>query len=359
MAEAGVTAAPVLEVEHLVKRFPLRAGLFGRGAGWLNAVDGVSFDVRPGETLGIVGESGCGKTTLGKTVMRLLRPDGGRIILHGRDITAASDAALRGSRRDLQMVFQDPFSSLNPRMACGRIVAEPLEIHGLASGREKEERVAEMFERVGLRPEQIERYPHQLSGGQRQRLGIARALALEPSVIVADEPVSALDVSVQAQVLNLLRTLQRGSRLAYLFISHDLAVVEHVAHRIAVMYLGKVVELAAKRALFSTPRHPYTEALLAAVPVPAPRTGIRRERAVLQGEVPSPVNPPPGCAFHTRCPIAEAVCRREAPPLRKVDPGHHVACHLRGEPPAPQSPGGGPAPMTGDAGPSGTSAKWS
>ena len=324
----GGAPAPVLEVTDLEKRFPVRAGLFGRGAGWITAVNGVSFDVRAGETLGVVGESGCGKTTLGKTVMRLIRPDGGRIVLHGRDITTASDAELREGRRDIQMVFQDPFSSLNPRLACRRIVAEPLEIHGLATGRRKEDRVAEMFERTGLRPEHLDRYPHQLSGGQRQRLGIARALALEPSIIVADEPVSALDVSVQAQVLNLLRSLQRGSRLAYLFISHDLAVVEHIAHRIAVMYLGKVVELAEKRALFSSPRHPYTEALLAAVPVPKP--GRRRERAILHGEVPSPVDLPPGCAFHTRCPIAEDLCRRETPPLRPVGASHQVACHLRG-----------------------------
>ena len=322
------TPAPVLEVADLDKRFPLRAGLFGRGGGWVNAVNGVSFRIHAGETLGVVGESGCGKTTLGKTVMRLLRPDGGRIALHGRDITAASDADLRESRRDLQMVFQDPFSSLNPRMTCRRIVAEPLEIHRLAAGGEKDDRVAGMFERVGLRPEHLERYPHQLSGGQRQRLGIARALTLEPSVIVADEPVSALDVSVQAQVLNLLRSLQRGSRLAYLFISHDLAVVEHIAHRIAVMYLGKVVELAEKRALFSAPLHPYTEALLAAVPVPRP--GRRRERAILHGEVPSPVNLPPGCAFHARCPLARDICRRETPRLVEVRPGRRVACHVRG-----------------------------
>ena len=320
--------APILEVADLDKRFPLRAGLFGRGAGWINAVNGVGFEIHAGETLGVVGESGCGKTTLGKTVIRLLRPDGGRIVLHGRDITHASDADLRESRRDVQMVFQDPFSSLNPRMTCRRIVAEPLEIHGLPAGSAKEDRVAEMFERTGLRLDQLDRYPHQLSGGQRQRLGIARALAVEPSVIVADEPVSALDVSVQAQVLNLLRSLQRGSRLAYLFISHDLAVVEHVAHRIAVMYLGKIVELADKRALFSAPRHPYTEALLAAAPVPNP--GRRVERIILHGEVPSPVNLPAGCAFHTRCPLAEDVCRREAPRLRTVAAGHRVACHLRG-----------------------------
>ena len=260
-------ARPVLEVDDLVKRFPVRHGLFGRGAGHIYAVNGISFAIGAGESLGVVGESGCGKTTVGKTVLRLLKPDGGRILLHGEDITSASDAALRGRRRDIQMVFQDPFSSLNPRMRCGRIVAEPLEIHGLASGPAKEALVAAMFERVGLRPEQMKRYPHQLSGGQRQRLGIARALALEPALIVADEPVSALDVSVQAQVINLLGDLQRGSNLAYLFISHDLAVVEHIAHRIAVMYLGKVVELADKRTLFAAPRHPYTEALLAAIPV--------------------------------------------------------------------------------------------
>jgi oligopeptide/dipeptide ABC transporter ATP-binding protein len=320
-------ARPVLEVDDLVKRFPVRHGLFGRGGGFIAAVDGVSFSIHAGETLGVVGESGCGKTTVGKTVMRLLKPDDGRILLHGKDITLTSDAALRERRRDIQMVFQDPFSSLNPRMRCGRIVAEPLEIHGLASGPAKEELVAQMFERVGLRPEQMRRYPHQLSGGQRQRLGIARALALEPSVIVADEPVSALDVSVQAQVINLLGDLQRGSKLAFLFISHDLAVVEHISHRIAVMYLGKVVELADKRTLFSAPRHPYTEALLAAIPVPRP--GVKRERAILRGDVPSPVNPPAGCAFHPRCPIAEDICRVETPPLRRVGHGHRVACHLR------------------------------
>ena len=325
MADA---AAPVLEVEGLVKRFPVRAGLFGRGGGWVKAVDDVSFTVGSGETLGVVGESGCGKTTLGKTVMRLLPADAGRIVLHGRDITKASDAELRDRRREIQMVFQDPFSSLNPRMTCGDIVAEPLEIHRLAAGRDKTARVEAMFERVGLRPEQMKRYPHQLSGGQRQRLGIARALALEPSVIVADEPVSALDVSVQAQVLNLMRDLQRGSKLAYLFISHDLAVIEHIAQRIAVMYLGKVVEIAEKRALFSQPRHPYTEALLAAVPVPRP--SARGKRAILSGDVPSPVDPPAGCAFHTRCPLAQEVCRRETPKLRRLGPGQAVACHLRG-----------------------------
>jgi peptide/nickel transport system ATP-binding protein/oligopeptide transport system ATP-binding protein len=322
-----MSEAPVLEVTDLVKRFPVRHGLFGGGSAHVYAVDGVSFSVQAGETLGVVGESGCGKTTLGKTVMRLLKPDSGRIALHGRDITRATDAQMRERRRDIQMVFQDPFSSLNPRMNCGRIVSEPLEIHGLA-GADREARIAAMFERVGLRPEQMKRFPHQLSGGQRQRLGIARALALEPSVIVADEPVSALDVSVQAQVINLMRDLQRGSNLAYLFISHDLAVVEHISHRIAVMYLGKIVELAEKRTLFSAPLHPYTEALLAAVPVPRP--GERRARAILSGDVPSPVNPPAGCAFHTRCPLAQEICRRETPLLLEAAPGHRAACHFRG-----------------------------
>jgi len=324
--------SPVIEVEHLVKRFPVRHGLFGGGQGFVHALSGVSFSIRAGETLGVVGESGCGKTTLGKTLTRLIPADAGRILLHGRDITHASEAELRPLRRNIQMVFQDPFSSFNPRMSCGRIVAEPLAIHAIAAGRARAERVAAMFERVGLRPEQMKRYPHQLSGGQRQRLGIARALALEPEVIVADEPVSALDVSVQAQVLNLLGDLQRGSNLAYLFISHDLAVVEHIAHRVAVMYLGKIVEIAEKRSLFSAPLHPYTEALLAAVPIPRP--GAKTVRAVLRGDVPSPVNPPAGCAFHTRCPIAQPICRQAAPAIRLVGADHHVACHLR--PAAPE-----------------------
>ena len=320
-------AAPVIEAQELVKTFPLRHGMFGSGRAVVHALNGVSFSVRAGETLGIVGESGCGKTTLGKTLMRLYPVDRGRILLHGRDITRTSESDLRRLRRSIQMVFQDPFASFNPRMTCGRIVAEPLEIHGLASGRENQERVAAMFAQVGLRPEQLRRYPHQLSGGQRQRLGIARALAVQPDIIVADEPVSALDVSVQAQVLNLMVDLQRGSDLAFLFISHDLAVVEHIAHRVAVMYLGRIVEIAGKRALFAAPKHPYTEALLAAVPVPRP--GERRERIILRGDVPSPVNPPSGCAFHTRCPIAQPVCREQRPVLAAVGADHAVACHLR------------------------------
>ncbi len=324
---AGVPRRTILRVTDLVKHFPVKQSLFGRVSGYVYAVDGVSFAIHEGETLGVVGESGCGKTTLGKVVLRLLKPTSGRIVLRGEDITLQSDRQLRNQRRNIQMVFQDPFSSLNPRMTCGRIVGEPLEIYRLASGREKEDLIASLFERVGLRAEQKARYPHQLSGGQRQRLGIARALALEPALIVADEPVSALDVSVQAQVINLLRDLQRDSNLAYLFISHDLAVVEHISHRIAVMYLGKVVELADKKALFASPLHPYTEALLSAVPVPDPRA--KRERIILRGDVPSPMNPPPGCAFHTRCPYVKDICRTEAPALREVTPGHLAACHLR------------------------------
>lgn len=320
-------AATVIEVQDLVKTFPLSHGMFGGGGAVVHALSGVSFAVRAGETLGVVGESGCGKTTLGKALMRLYPVDGGRILLHGHDITRASEGDLRRLRRSIQMVFQDPFSSFNPRMSCGRIVAEPLEIHGIASGRDKWDRVAAMFAQVGLRPEQMRRYPHQLSGGQRQRLGIARALAVQPQIIVADEPVSALDVSVQAQVLNLMVDLQRGSDLAFLFISHDLAVVEHIAHRVAVMYLGRIVEIAEKRALFAAPTHPYTEALLAAVPVPRP--SVKRERVILRGDVPSPVNPPSGCAFHTRCPLAQPVCRERTPALATVGTDHAVACHVR------------------------------
>ncbi len=327
----------VLHVRDLVKRFPVRQGVFGSVSGHVRAVDGVSFSVHEGETLGVVGESGCGKTTLGKTVLRLLQPTAGRIELLGEDITHKSDRQLRPHRRHMQMIFQDPYASLNPRMPCGEIVGEPFSVYGLASGREKDERVTSLFERVGLRADQKKRYPHQLSGGQRQRLGIARALALTPSLIIADEPVSALDVSVQAQVINLLVDLQREFNLAYLFVSHDLAVVEHISHRIAVMYLGKVVELTDKKTLFASPLHPYSEALLSAVPVSDPRT--KRDRIILRGDVPSPVNPPAGCAFHTRCPYVEDVCRIQEPALREITPGHFTACHLR-EPAAPARIGG-------------------
>jgi peptide/nickel transport system ATP-binding protein/oligopeptide transport system ATP-binding protein len=319
-------APPVIEVNGLKKHFPIRKGLLRRTRGYVYAVDGVSFSVAEGETLGLVGESGCGKSTVARTVMRLVEPSGGSIRIDGTDITAISRKALRPYRRQMQMVFQDPFSSLNPRMTAGAIVREPLLVHGVAAGRAAVERTAELFEQVGLRPGQMGNYPHQFSGGQRQRISIARALALNPRLIVGDEPVSALDVSIQAQVINLLMDLQREKRLSYLFIAHDLAVVEHIRHRVAVMYLGRIVEYADKATLFRDPRHPYTEALLSAVPVPDP--AVKRTKRLLEGDVPSPVNPPPGCAFHTRCPYVFARCRVEAPALADVGGGHMVSCHL-------------------------------
>ncbi|MGH6902472.1 MAG: ABC transporter ATP-binding protein [Geminicoccaceae bacterium] len=319
--------APVLEVAGLKKYFPVHRGVLARVVGQVRAVDGVSFTIEQGEILCLVGESGCGKSTVGRAIARLLEPTEGRITLRGQDITHLDQGAMRPHRRELQIVFQDPYSSLNPRLTAGAIIGEPLENYGIAAGRAKRERVVQLLERVGLRPDAMVRYPYEFSGGQRQRLGIARALALNPSLIVADEPVSALDVSVQAQVLNLLIDLQEELNLAYLFISHDLAVVEHIGHRIAVMYLGRIVELADKEALFTRPLHPYTEALLAAAPVPDPRA--RRDKLIIEGDVPSPINPPKGCHFHTRCPYAEARCRIEEPPLREVAPRHWAACHLR------------------------------
>jgi oligopeptide/dipeptide ABC transporter ATP-binding protein len=318
---------PVLEVRDLKKHFPIRAGLFQRTVGQVYAVDGVSFDIAPGETLGLVGESGCGKSTTGKAIIKLIEPTAGEVRLDGRRIDQLSRGQMRPVRRALQFVFQDPYSSLNQRLTAGAIVGEPLRNFENLSGAERREKVAALFARVGLRPEQMDRYPHEFSGGQRQRIGIARALAPNPQLIICDEPVSALDVSVQAQVINLLVDLQRDLKLAYLFIAHDLAVVEHISHRVAVMYLGRIVELADKRTLFAKPLHPYTEALLSAVPVPDPKT--RRKRIILKGDVPSPSRPPPGCHFHTRCPYAEARCRSEAPALREVEGGHQVACHLR------------------------------
>jgi oligopeptide/dipeptide ABC transporter ATP-binding protein len=317
----------VLEVEDLKTYFPVRKGLLRRTVGQVHAVDGVSFSIGAGETLGLVGESGCGKTTVGRTVLRLIEPTAGVIRLGGRDITRLPRAELRPLRREMQIIFQDPFSSLNPRMRAGDIVGEPLKVHGTVPARERRGRIAALFARVGLSAAQMDNYPHQFSGGQRQRIGVARALALNPKLIVGDEPVSALDVSIQAQVINLLTDLQRELGLSYLFISHNLAVVEHISHRIAVMYLGRIVEHTDKATLFRKPLHPYTEALLAAVPVPDP--AARRAKRVLQGDVPSPLHPPAGCHFHTRCPYAEARCRAETPRLREVEPGHHVACHLR------------------------------
>jgi len=317
----------VLEVQDLKTYFPVRKGLLRRTVGHVHAVDGVSFAIAAGETLGLVGESGCGKTTVGRTVLRLIEPTAGVIRLGGRDITRLGRTELRPLRREMQIIFQDPFSSLNPRMRAGDIVGEPLKVHGTVPARTRRERVAALFARVGLSEAQMDNYPHQFSGGQRQRIGVARALALNPKLIVGDEPVSALDVSIQAQVINLLTDLQRELGLSYLFISHNLAVVEHISHRIAVMYLGRIVEHTDKATLFRKPLHPYTEALLAAVPVPDP--AARRAKRVLQGDVPSPLHPPAGCHFHTRCPYAEARCRSETPTLREVEPGHHVACHLR------------------------------
>ena len=319
--------APVLEVRDLKKHFPIKKGLLRRTVGHVYAVDGITFTINQGETLGLVGESGCGKTTAGRAVLRLIEPSSGSVKVEGREITGLSKAEMRPYRRQMQIVFQDPFSSLNPRMTAGDIVGEPLLVHGVANRRERAEQVAALFERVGLRAAQMANYPHQFSGGQRQRIGIARALALGPRLIVGDEPVSALDVSIQAQVINLLQDLQRERRLSYLFISHNLAVVEHISHRIAVMYLGRIVEHADTRSIFTRPQHPYTEALMSAVPVPDP--AVKRQKKVVQGDVPSPVNPPAGCHFHTRCPYAEPRCKVDVPLLREIAPGHHVSCHLR------------------------------
>jgi oligopeptide/dipeptide ABC transporter ATP-binding protein len=319
--------APVLEVVNLKKHFPVKKGILRRTIGQVYAVDDVTFSIGEGETLGLVGESGCGKSTVARTVLRLIEPTDGSIRLDGHDVTRLGKTEMRPYRRQMQIIFQDPFSSLNPRMSAGDIVGEPLQVHDIARGKEKERLTAEIFDQVGLRRSQMKGFPHEFSGGQRQRISIARALSLNPKLIVADEPVSALDVSIQAQVINLMMDLQREKRLSYLFIAHDLAVVEHISHRIAVMYLGKIVEYADKQTLFTDPQHPYTEALLSAVPVPNPK--LKREKRLLQGDVPSPINPPPGCAFHTRCPYAFDRCKVEAPRLAEVAPGHGVSCHLR------------------------------
>jgi peptide/nickel transport system ATP-binding protein/oligopeptide transport system ATP-binding protein len=325
--ERAMTDAPaLLEVSNLVKHYPVRSGVFRRAIGTVHAVDGVSFTLGTGETLGLVGESGCGKSTVARSILRLVEPTSGSIRINGLDITHLRKAELRPHRRSMQIIFQDPFASLNPRMTAGDIVGEPLSVHGLATGNEKRARVAELFDQVGLRPDQMQNYPHQFSGGQRQRICIARALALGPSLIVCDEPVSALDVSIQAQVINLLIDLQRKHHFSYLFIAHDLAVVAHISHRVAVMYLGRIVEIAEKSELFANPRHPYTQALLASVPVADPRA--KRLTALIDGDVPSPINPPSGCAFHPRCRFVMDRCRVETPRLMEIGAQHQAACFL-------------------------------
>ena len=320
---------PLLKVQNLVKHFPVKGGLLGRETGRVHAVDGVSFELATGETLGVVGESGCGKSTTGRCILRLIEPTSGEVSFQGRSVTHASKDELRALARDMQIIFQDPYASLNPRMTVGAIVGEALTIHKLTrTTREYEDRIVQLLETVGLSADHMRRYPHEVSGGPRQRSGIARALAVNPKLIVCDEAVSALDVSIQAQVINLLEDLQEQFSLTYIFIAHDLSVVEHISDRVAVMYLGRIVEIAPAQALYINPLHPYTEALLSAVPIPDPT--IKRKRIMLQGDVPSPIKPPSGCHFHTRCPIAQKpLCSTEKPALKQTAEGHWVSCHLR------------------------------
>ena len=321
--------APLLQVKNLVKQFPIKGGLLQRVVDRVHAIDGVSFDLAAGETLGVVGESGCGKSTTGRCILRLIEPTSGEVLFNGQNVTTASKTELRALARDMQIIFQDPYASLNPRMTVGAIIGEALTIHKLTPTRDAyEARIVQLLETVGLSADHMRRYPHEFSGGQRQRIGIARALAVSPKLVICDEAVSALDVSIQAQVINLLEDLQQQFDLTYIFIAHDLSVVEHISDRVAVMYLGRIVEIAPAHALYSNPRHPYTEALLSAVPIPDPK--VKRRRIRLQGDVPSPIRPPPGCHFHTRCPIAQkGLCDIEVPVLKTVGEGHQVACHLR------------------------------
>jgi oligopeptide transport system ATP-binding protein len=320
-------AAPLLEVKDLVKHFPIHKGfIMSKQVGAVKAVDGVSFSINKGETLGLVGESGCGKSTTGRLILRLIEATSGEVWFEGQNILNLGREEMRELRRDMQIIFQDPYASLNPRMTVGDIIGEPLQIHGIARGREKEQRVKELLEVVGLASYHARRYPHEFSGGQRQRIGVARALAVNPKIIVCDEPVSALDVSIQAQVVNLLQDLQKEYGLTYLFIAHDLSVVKHISDRVAVMYLGKIVELTDKNSLYDNPLHPYTKALLSAIPIPDPT--LTRERIILEGDVPSPINPPSGCRFHTRCSAMKEICRHEEPVFADAGGGHFVACHL-------------------------------
>ncbi|MEF3244927.1 MAG: dipeptide ABC transporter ATP-binding protein [Caldisericaceae bacterium] len=316
----------LLEINNLVKHFPVVGGVFSRPIGWVRAVDGISFHIFEGETFGLVGESGSGKTTAGKTIIKLIEPTKGQIIFNGADITRFGENKMRPLRREMQIIFQDPYGSLNPRMPIGEIIKEPLMVHNVGDKKEQDERVVEIMKLVGLRPEYLRRYPHEFSGGQRQRIGIARAIVLNPKFVVADEPVSALDASIQAQVLNLLLELQQKLALTYLLVAHNLAVVRHVSDRIGVMYLGKLVEVAETKELFKNPLHPYTQALLSAIPIPDPE--IKKERILLQGDIPSPINPPSGCRFRTRCRYAKDICKESEPPLVDVGSGHYVACHF-------------------------------
>lgn len=326
VVQRSVSSDTLLEVNNLVKHFPIKGGILRRTVAVVKAVDGVSFTLKRGETLGLVGESGCGKTTTGRTILRLEKATDGEVIFDGKDVLAASGSRLKALRRDMQIVFQDPYASLDPRMTIGESVAEGLTIHGIGSKAERIERVREVLAKVGMHPSHMERFPHEFSGGQRQRIGIARALVMNPKLIVCDEPVSALDVSIQSQVLNLLRNLQQEFGLTYLFIAHNLSVVEHISNRVGVMYLGKMVELADRAELFRRPLHPYTKALISAIPIPNPN--IRRERIILKGDVPSPINPPKGCRFHPRCWMARDICREVEPPFEEKAPGHWSACHF-------------------------------
>jgi len=318
----------LLRVENLVKHFPINRGLLQKQVGAVRAVDDISFDIKRGETLGLVGESGCGKSTTGRSILQLYRPTSGKVDFDGVDLVKLKGEELRRTRRRMQMIFQDPYASLNPRMTVGNIIGEPLIIHNIASGKEVDDRVAHLLELVKLNPSFATRYPHEFSGGQRQRIGVARALSLQPSFIVCDEPISALDVSIQAQVVNLLEELQEQFNLTYLFIAHDLSMVRHISTRVAVMYLGVMVELADRAELYQSPLHPYTQALLSAVPIPDPFAEANRKRTILEGDVPSPVNPPSGCRFRTRCPIADKICAESRPEFRELKPGHFVACHF-------------------------------